>query len=322
VKTLDDFLLREADVQTDRSEEVTPLVRRVVANNPGAYTYHGTCTYLVGHGGVAVIDPGPEDPIHTDAIVRALEPGEQITHIFVTHTHSDHSPGARALQPRTDALTYGFGQQLRLDDPDPTVVVFDDPDADPDPAKPVKPRPSDRDFQPDVALRDGDAVETDGWGIEAVHTPGHATNHLCYLVREAGVLFTGDHVMGWSTSVVSPPDGNLVEYLASFEKLLARPQDRVYLPGHGPAVTDPHPYVRALLAHRRDRSEQILEALAAGPATIAELVPRLYADKPKKIWLAASSSVYAHLLQLHQARLVEVDDGPVLRRASRVRLGR
>jgi glyoxylase-like metal-dependent hydrolase (beta-lactamase superfamily II) len=314
--------LQESDVRPDRPEAVTPLVRRVVADNPGAYTYKGTCTYLVGHGDVAVVDPGPDDPAHTDAILGALAPGERIAHILVTHTHSDHSPGSGALQGRTHASTYGFGQQLRLEDPDPTAVVFNDSEVDPDPAKPVRPRASDRDFQPDVVLGDGDVVASDGWSLEAVHTPGHATNHLCYLVREEGTLFTGDHVMGWATSVVSPPDGNLMEYLASFEKLLERPQDRMYLPGHGPAVTDPHPYVRALVAHRRERSEQILGALAAGPATIAELVPRLYADKPKQIWLAAASSAYAHLLQLQEAGLVEVDDGPDLRRASRIRLRR
>ena len=156
-------------------------------------------------------------------------------------------------------------------------------------------------------------MEGDGWSLEAVHTPGHATNHLCYLVREEGSLCTGDHVMGWSTTVVSPPDGNLAEYMASLEKLLTRPQDRRYVPAHGPPITDPHTVVRDRLAHRRERTEQILDALATGPATIVEIVPRLYADVPKQVWPAAAASVYAHLLQLHELGLVEAEDGPLRR---------
>jgi glyoxylase-like metal-dependent hydrolase (beta-lactamase superfamily II) len=300
-------------------EAVSPLIRRVVANNPGPYTYEGTCTYLIGRGNVAVIDPGPDDSAHVDALLAALGPDERITHLVVTHTHTDHSPAARELQARTAAPTYGFGPQLRLDDPDTTHLVFGDPEVDPDPSKPQPPRGGDRDFRPDVVLGDGDVIEADGWSLEAVHTPGHATNHLCYLVREEGNLCTGDHVMGWATTVISPPDGHLAEYLASLEKLLGRPQDRQYVPAHGPPMTDPHPVVRERLAHRRERTEQILDALAAGPATIVELVPRLYADVSKQVWLAAAASVYAHLLHLHELGLVEAEDGP-LQRVSRVRL--
>ena len=170
-------------------------------------------------------------------------------------------------------------------------------------------------FRPDVVLRDGDAVAGDGWTLEAVHTPGHASNHLCYRLREEETLFSGDHVMGWSTSVVSPPDGNLGDYLASLQKLLDRPRDRRYVPTHGPPVEDPHTLVRAYLAHRGQRSDQILAALDAGPATIAEIVPRLYADTSKKLWRAAAGSVYAHLLSLRDLAEVETPDDPPCRRS-------
>jgi glyoxylase-like metal-dependent hydrolase (beta-lactamase superfamily II) len=308
----------EAEVRHGHPETLTPFLKRIVANNPGPYTYHGTCTYLIGVGDVAVIDPGPDDSGHVDAILQALAPGERITHIVVTHTHSDHSPAARELKARTGAATYGFGPQLRLDDPDPTRVVFNDPEADPDPSSP-RPRSSDVDFAPDVMLKDGDVVEGAGWTLETVHTPGHASNHLCYFWVEENALVTGDHVMGWSTSVVSPPDGNLGEYLASLERLLDRSQDRRYLPAHGPDIKEPHHYVRALLDHRRERSEQILAALEPEPLTIAEMVPRIYASTPKVLWPAAASSVYAHLIHLHAEGVVWPDDGFELRRASRIR---
>ena len=293
-----------------------------MADNPGPYTFDGTCSYLIGRGDVAVIDPGPDDEAHVDALLAALGPGERITHILVTHTHSDHSPASRALQARTGAPTHGFGPQLRLDDPDPTHVEFAEgvlPPPDPD-APPPPPRGGDRDFRPDVVVRDGDVIEGDGWSLDAVHTPGHATNHLCYLVREEGALCTGDHVMGWATTVVSPPDGNLSEYLASLEQLLARPQDRRYLPAHGPPVDDPHTLVRARLVHRRRRSDQVLDALAVSPATIGELVPQLYVDTAKEVWPAAAASLYAQLLHLEALGSVEAEDGPPLQRASRVRL--
>jgi glyoxylase-like metal-dependent hydrolase (beta-lactamase superfamily II) len=308
----------ESEVRYGEVETLSPSIRRIVANNPGPYTFHGTDTFIVGRGEVAVIDPGPDDQNHVDAILKALEPGERVSHLVVTHTHSDHSPAARELQDRTAATSYGFGPQLRVDDPDPTTVVFNDPEADPEPSKPT-PRGRDVDFKPDEILRDGDVVEGAHWRLEAVHTPGHASNHLCYSLHEEQVLITGDHVMGWSTSVISPPDGNLGEYLASLEKLLARPQESRYLPAHGPEIRDPHVYVRALLAHRRERSEQILAVLESGPSTIAEMVPRIYATTRKVLWPAAASSVYAHLLHLYQIGLVVPDAGPPLRRASRIR---
>jgi glyoxylase-like metal-dependent hydrolase (beta-lactamase superfamily II) len=307
----------EAEVRHGLPARIAPHVRRVVAGNPGPYTYHGTCSYLVGQGQVAIIDPGPDDPRHVEAILAALEPGEHITHLVVTHTHGDHSPAARELRDRTGAPIYGFGPQLRIDDPDDSQVVFGDPDADPDSSEPRAGRGGDRDFRPTVKIRDGDVIEGDGWTLEAVHTPGHASNHLCYLFRQDGALFTGDHVMGWATSVISPPDGRLGEYLASLRRLLTRTQDRRYLPGHGPMIDDPRPFVRALLLHREERNHQILDVLRQGPATIAEIVPKLYAGFNKQLWPAAASSVHAHLIQLHEAGLVDTDDHGPLRRASR-----
>jgi glyoxylase-like metal-dependent hydrolase (beta-lactamase superfamily II) len=313
---------------------VSPLVRRVMARNPGPFTHLGTATFLVGQGDVAVLDPGPDEEAHIDALLAALEPGERITHLVVTHTHSDHSPASRPLQDRTGALTYGFGPQRAMPDLAALAedsIVFGDPEADADPTTvpagdaadgnaTSPPRSGgDQSFQPEVVLRNGDLIRGDGWTLEAVHTPGHASNHLCYFLREEGTLCTGDHVMGWSTSVISPPDGSLGEYLASLEVLLEREQDRRYLPTHGPPVDEPRTLVRQYLAHRRMRSAQILAALDAGPATIVELVPRLYADTTKKLWRAAAASMYAHLLHLLDLGEVDVQDGLPRRRSTWVR---
>jgi glyoxylase-like metal-dependent hydrolase (beta-lactamase superfamily II) len=294
----------------------------VLAENPGPFTYLGTGTYLIGHGDVAVVDAGPLDPAHVERVLAALEPGERITHLLVTHTHSDHSPASGPLQKRTGATTYGFGPQREV--PNLTAladdaIVFGDPEADGNPLAdlPLKedgtaqamPRlGGDQSFEPDVVLRDGDVVEGDGWTLDAVHTPGHASNHLCYLLREEGTLCSGDHVMGWSTTVVSPPDGDLGEYLDSLEKLLGREQDSRYLPTHGPPVDNPHALVRAFLTHRRERSEQLLAVLDAGSATIAELVPQVYALTSKKLWRGAAGSMYAQLLYLRDAGEVDADD--------------
>jgi len=305
----------------------------VLAENPGPFTYLGTGTYLIGHGDVAVVDPGPLDDAHVEQVIAALEPGERITHIVVTHTHSDHSPASQPLQVRTGAVTYGFGPQRVVPDPATLAddaVVFGDPEADGNPLTdlPLKndgtaqtmPRlGGDQSFEPDVVLRDGDVVEGDGWTLDVVHTPGHASNHLCYVLREESTLCSGDHVMGWSTTVVSPPDGDLGEYLDSLEKLLEREQDRRYLPTHGPPIDEPHALVRAFLTHRSERSEQLLSALDAGPATIAELVPRVYALTSKKLWGGAAGSMYAQLLHLRDAGEVEVDDNVPRRRSTWVR---
>jgi glyoxylase-like metal-dependent hydrolase (beta-lactamase superfamily II) len=282
----------------------------------------------VGRGEVAVIDPGPALSDHVDAIVGALDSGERVTAILVTHTHTDHSPAAAELQARTGAPVYGFGPHgaVAPDDPDDRVV-FGDAEADASgPSGAAGPAVQDGDelregadtaFVPDRRLVDGDTVAGDGWALAAVHTPGHTSNHLCFALEQERVLFTGDHVMGWSTSVIAPPDGDLQAYLASLRRLLER-DDAVYWPTHGPAVTDPQALVSAYVAHREERSAQIVDALSAGPATIAELVPRIYADVAKTLWKPAAASMYAHLLALVAHGDVAVDGPP--RRTSRYRL--
>lgn len=322
-------LSRDLEVTYGSVEWLSPLVRRVVAENPSKFTFLGTGTYLVGRGEVAVIDAGPALAAHVDAIIAALEPGERITHLLVTHTHTDHSPATALVAQRTGSPSYGFGPHGTVPPDDPTDrVVFGDPEADGHPETEDQPAGSggeelregiDRDFRPDVVLGDGDVVTGPGWTIEAVHTPGHTSNHLCFALAEERTLFTGDHVMGWSTSVIGPPDGNLGQYLASLRRLLDR-DDAVYLPTHGPAVTEPHRLVQAFLDHRAERTRQVLDHLAAGPATVAELVPSMYADVGKQLWRAAAASVYAHLLLLTDEGVVRCDGVP--RRTSRYELTR
>ena len=280
---------RELAFEYGVASRVAPDIRRVVANNPSAFTLHGTGTYIVGRGNVAVIDPGPADQTHIDALLRATT-GERITHMVVTHTHRDHSPGCQLLAAHTDAKTYGFGphgagRRYAGDGRQPQVEEG-----------------GDTDFDPEVVLRDGDTIDGDGWSLDCVHTPGHTSNHLCFAFRSPDapsdrVLFTGDHVMGWSTSVISPPDGDMASYMASLDRLLAR-DDTVYWPTHGPAIEDPKPHVRAFIAHRRERERQILDALAAGPQRIADLVPRLYAGVDRRLHPAAARSMFAAMALL------------------------
>lgn len=308
--------VRELDVTYGEAVAVSPLIRRVVADNPSKFTYLGTGTYLVGSGEVAVIDPGPALAPHAEAVLAALGPGERITHVLITHTHSDHSPAAALLRDLgVDAPTYGYGPhgEVAPDDPDDRIV-FDDAEADGSAESRAAPpeelrEGADTDFVPEVVLADGDVVSGAGWTIEAVHTPGHTSNHLCFALTEERALFSGDHVMGWSTSVIGPPDGDLGRYLESLAKLLDR-DDARYWPTHGPAITEPHTHVRAFIAHREERLDQIRAALAPGPTTIAELVPRLYADVAKALWRPAAASVYAALLHLAAAGEVEVDQPP------------
>jgi len=314
--------VRDLDVVHGRVDRVSPLVRRVVADNPGKFTYRGTGTYLVGRGEVAVIDPGPALPGHIDAVLGALEPGERMTHLLVTHTHSDHSPGAALLQPRCGAPTFGFGPHGAVAPDDPTdVVVFGDPDADGRSAGSGTGdelrEGADTHFRPDVVVRDGDEVSGPGWTLRALHTPGHTSNHLCFELVEERSLFTGDHVMGWSTTVIGPPDGDLARFMDSLARLLERDDER-YWPTHGPVVEHPKELVRAYVAHRRERTAQVLGVLGRGPATIAEIVPVLYADVDKALWRAASASTYAHLLALVCEGRV-ASDGEA-RRTSRYRL--
>ena len=272
-------------------DEVSPLVRRVVAHNPNPFTFTGTGTHLIGEDEVAVVDPGPDLADHVDALIAAIG-GATVSHILVTHTHRDHSPAARLLQQRTGAPTYGWG-------PHPAGTVSD---------RRVE-EGGDTDFVPDVTVGHGDVVRGNGWTIECLHTPGHISNHVCYALVDENGLFTGDHVMGWSTSVVSPPEGRMGDYLRSLELLLTR-DDVIYWPTHGPPVRDPKTLVRAFIAHRHHREDQILDCLAADRTTIDAMVPVIYADVAPELHPAAARSTYAHLLHLVETGLVRSDGEP------------
>jgi len=282
----------ETSVAYGRAEALSGLVRRVVADNPSAFTYHGTGTYIVGHGEVAVVDAGPADPRHIDAILAATR-GETITHQLVTHTHMDHSPGAALLKQATGARTWAFGPH-GSGRPEPGIVVEEG---------------ADHDFRPDHRVRHGDRVEGSGWTVEAVFTPGHTSNHMCFALAGEQVLFSGDHVMGWSTTVVSPPDGDMAAYMASLDLLLHR-DDRTYYPTHGPAITDPKRLVTALIDHRRGREAQIVAQLEAGRHLIADMVEVMYADVHPRLHPAARRSVLAHLIHMTETGKVLTDGAP------------
>jgi glyoxylase-like metal-dependent hydrolase (beta-lactamase superfamily II) len=262
-------------------EEVAPgLVRRVLCGNPSAFTFRGTNTYLIGRGReVAVLDPGPADAAHLAAIRAALR-GETVGHILVSHTHHDHSPGARALAEATGAPVLAFAPHLT-----PPGEGGEG---------------GDHEFRPDRRLADGDTVAGDGWRLTALHTPGHCGNHLCFALEGTGILFSADHVMGWSTSVVSPPDGDMAAYMRSLARLQAREgEDRLLLPGHGPAITEPAPFLAALAAHRQEREARVQEVLAArGRAMAEELVGPVYGPLDPRLVRAAGRSLLAHLIKL------------------------
>ena len=294
-----------------RVEQVTPLIRRVIAENPSKFTYRGTGTYLVGHGRVAVIDPGPDLDSHRDALATALD-GEQVTAICVTHCHNDHSPLAAWLQTETDAPTIAFGPHPPAERDDEFADEIDEG---------VKVEEAvDLAFAPDVRVIDGDiAASGPGWTIGAVHTPGHTSNHTCFALAEERVLFPGDHVMGWSTTVVSPPDGDMAAYLDSLRKIAGR-ADHTYWPTHGPCIAEPRRYVDALVAHRLEREGQIVDTLGAGVAEIPAVVARLYADVAVELHKAAGRTVLAHLGKLVDDGVVRVVGGGPPRPASRYEL--
>ncbi|MCT2559480.1 MBL fold metallo-hydrolase [Tsuneonella sp. YG55] len=270
---------------TGKAERLEPLVQRVLAPNPSPYTYTGTETYVVGAGDrVAVIDPGPDDPRHIEAILDAVGDA-RIAAIMCTHTHRDHSPAAAPLTERTGAPIVGCAP-LVLDDSGPRAdAAFD------------------RTYAPDRVLADGEAMTGPGWTLRAVATPGHTSNHLCFALEESGALFTGDHVMGWSTSVVVPPDGDMGAYMASLDKLYAR-EDRVYYPAHGPQIDNPRQLVRGMIGHRRQRENQILRILNEGPHAAAEFVPRMYKGLDPGLTGAAEMSVTAHLVDLERRGMI------------------
>lgn len=289
------------DVTYGVSEQVSPLIRRVIAENPSKYTYRGTGTYIVGHGDVVVIDPGPRLDSHRDALASALE-GERVRAILVTHCHADHSPLAAWLRDETGAPTIAFGPHPR---PEPGTEPVE---AERDDGSETE-ETTDYDFEPDVMAADGDVV-VDGEGLRmtAVHTPGHTSNHLCFSLEAERALFTGDHIMGWSTTVVSPPDGDMTAYLDSLRRVAAR-RDAVLWPTHGPARDDAANYVTALIEHRVERERGVLDAVRAGRSTIPEVVALLYTDVREELHKPAGRSVWAHLERLVAEGLVEVDGG-------------
>ncbi|MGZ8346585.1 MAG: MBL fold metallo-hydrolase [Allosphingosinicella sp.] len=263
-----------------RAEPVAPGVRRLLAANPSPFTYEGTQTYIVGAGEVAVIDPGPDLPEHVAAILAATG-GERIAAILCTHTHRDHSPASRPLAAATGATIVGCAPLAMEDDGPRADAAFE------------------FDYRPDRVLADGARVEGEGWALAAVATPGHTSNHLCFELEGTGCLFTGDHVMGWSTTIVSPPDGDMALYMESLDLLLRR-DDATYLPAHGPAVVRPHAHVRGLIVHRRMREKQILSQLEAGRGRIPAMVTAMYRDIDPRLHPAAARSVLAHLIDLER----------------------
>lgn len=280
--------VRELDFTYGAVDRVAPLIRRVIARNPSAFTFYGTGTYIVGRDRVAIIDPGPDLDDHIAALLRAVR-GETVSHIVITHTHIDHSPAARAIKAATGAPTYGFG---------PHGGAPDGPKVE---------EGGDYDFVPDHVIGDGDVIDGEGWTLEAIHTPGHTSNHLCFALAEEQVMFSGDHVMGWSTSVISPPDGDMAAYMSSLEKLLDRAETRFW-PTHGPAIENPRPFVRAFIDHRHEREAQIAACLADGVTRIPDMVARLYAEVDPRLHRAAGRSVFAHLRHMVETGRAHCDE--------------
>nr|WP_222934314.1 MBL fold metallo-hydrolase [Caulobacter sp. 17J80-11] len=283
--------VRQFDFAYGRVDQVSPRIRRVVAENPGPFTFTGTGTYIVGHGEVAVIDPGPALDAHLQALLKAVE-GERVTHVFVTHTHLDHSPLARPFARATGAKIYAARPPGESAHAGPQLEEGDD-----------------EAFRPDVVLTGGERFCGPDWTIEAVPTPGHASNHMAFALAEENALFPGDHVMGWSTTVISPPDGDMAAYYASLERVRARGFSTLW-PTHGPPVTEVAPFLDAYLAHRKAREAQILARLAAGDRTIGEMVPAIYAEVDRRLWPAAAHSVLAHLIGLVRTGQVATDGEP------------
>lgn len=271
-------------------EDISPLIRRITAPNPAPYTYKGTGTYIIGHGTLAIIDPGPVIPSHLDALKSSLE-GETVSHILVTHNHKDHSPAARPVADHFGCEIYGFdvGDQQHSD------VIAEEG--------------IDKDFKPDVILNDGEFIEGRDWTIEAVHTPGHLSNHLCFALEQEKALFSGDHIMGWSTTIVSPPDGNMTDYLNSLEKLIAR-DDEIYYPTHGTYIENPRRFVSNILKHRLVREKTITKAINAGLDDIPKMIKKIYPALPAKIYIAAECTVLAHLIRLIELGEVGCEGDP------------
>jgi glyoxylase-like metal-dependent hydrolase (beta-lactamase superfamily II) len=279
--------------------EMAPGVRRLVARNPGPMTFKGTNTYLVGRREVAVIDPGPDDPMHRSAIIAAAAPG-RISHIFLTHTHRDHSAGIAALKAETGAITCGFGGK---DERRAAAIKHAEARAF-----------LEANFTPDLKMSDESIVRNDGWSLTALHTPGHAPDHLCFALAGSGVLFSGDHVMGWNTTVIAPPEGRMSDYLASLQRLLVDGPDKpaIYLSGHGEVIHEPQRLVRSYLLHRQMRENMVLEAVREGLGKVTVITDRVYRGLQPGMLSAARLSVLAHLEHLMERGFVSCDGSPSL----------
>ncbi len=289
--------VRDFDFAYGRCDRVSPLIRRVIANNPGPFTFTGTGTYIVGRdepgAGVAVIDPGPLDDAHLTALLKAVE-GQTVSHVLVTHTHRDHAPLARPFAEAVGAPILAARPPLQ------TIHASATLDEDEDDA-----------FFPDVVLEGGERLQGDGWTMEALFTPGHASNHMAFMLKDENALFCGDHVMGWSTTVVAPPDGDMADYMASLDAVIARDFATLW-PTHGAAITDPAPFLQGYRAHRLDREAQVMAQVQSGRARIADMVPVLYAAVDPRLWPAASLSVWAHLIALEKAGRVRATPSPAI----------
>jgi len=285
---------KKLDLAPETVDEPVPGVRRVMCDNPGPFTFKGTMSYIIGRGKVAIIDPGPDDERHVKALLDAVR-GETVTHIVVTHTHRDHSPAVPAIKAATGATVCAEGPHRA---------------ARPLPIGEIHPLDSsgDRDFRPDVAVADGDVIEGDGWALESVATPGHTANHMAFALKERDILFAGDHVMGWSTSIVAPPDGAMSDYMGSLSKLSERPE-QLYFPGHGPAIPDAVRFVAYYRLHRRAREDSILHWLAKGETDIPTIARASYIGIDPRLLKAAGLSVLAHLEDLVARGIVVTADG-------------
>ncbi len=288
-----DFV-HQLDVTYASAETLSPLVRRVTARNPGPFTYTGTGVFIIGQGEVAVIDPGPLLPEHEGALDAALK-GERVTHVLVTHHHMDHSPLAHPLARKHGCQVHAMSPR-RATGPEAEVRLEAGEDAG---------------FRPDREIADGDVFTGPGWTVTALHTPGHTSNHVCFALAEESTLFSGDHVMGWSTTVISPPDGHMGDYLASLERVRDAQFDLIR-PTHGPAVEKPRSFLSAYIGHRRARERQILEQLAGGPRHIRDLVAAMYAHVDKRLHPAAAHSVLAHMIHLIELGRVRCEGAPSL----------
>lgn len=282
--------VRQFEFEYGVLSQLSPLIQRVIANNPGPFTYTGTGVYIIGDKNVAVIDPGPALPEHRAALDKALK-GRNVTHVLLTHHHLDHTPLAKPLARDHGCQVYGRSLSGRLADDSELQLEAG----------------NDLSFKPDVEIRGGEVLEGDGWTIDAIHTPGHTSNHICFGLREENTLFSGDHIMGWSTSVVSPPDGHMGDYLESLERVKALGFDRIW-PTHGPCIDDVETFIGAYIDHRLTRETQIMDALNDGLTHIMPIVEKLYIHVDKRLYPAAAHSVLSHLIHMRETGRVTASD--------------